>query len=239
MSIPKTVDSTLWSDSFTAILTDLENAPLTSFLTSTLLKVNWLRRWTGMEIYLLLQSICLLLQHINSFRIFLLDFPPVEDREVQLSNAGGPKQPINEPSNGSLCSQKSSLNPFILFIVLDFLKAPWQRAFYYESILECLKSSGKMRRLLLVRNCDSNKSKYINPGSQSVCLLLLQVMEMVLYLELVVLQICGICPVLGSYGRPCILKSINHIFETHNISCLSRIVTVKHFWKNSETWLGE
>uniref|UniRef100_A0A6N2MD80 Uncharacterized protein n=1 Tax=Salix viminalis TaxID=40686 RepID=A0A6N2MD80_SALVM len=42
-----------------------------------------------------------------------------------------------------------------------------------------------IRRLLLFRNCDSNKSKHINPEIQSVCLLLLQIMEMVLYLELV------------------------------------------------------
>ncbi|KAJ6739208.1 hypothetical protein OIU74_004049 [Salix koriyanagi] len=169
MSIPKTVDSTLWSDSFTAILTDLENAPLTSFphlvttsLSFTLFRLQfefcffvgerleenhaWLVEtvslfkkpnaasrvaltncffliayikhpvksklvkqmdWNG-DLFVATVNL-LLLQHINSFRIFLLDFPPVEDREVQLSNAGGAKQPINEPSNGSLCSQKSSL----------------------------------------------------------------------------------------------------------------------------------
>jgi nuclear pore complex protein Nup188 len=32
-----------------------------------------------------------------------------EDTEVQLSNGGGTKQAINELSNGSLCSKKSSL----------------------------------------------------------------------------------------------------------------------------------
>jgi len=45
--------------------------------------------------------------------------------------------------------------------------------------------------------CGSNKSKHMNPENKSVCLLLLQIMEMALYLELCVLQICGIRPVLG------------------------------------------
>lgn len=36
MSIPKTVDSSLRSDSFTAILTDLENASLSSDLSLSL-----------------------------------------------------------------------------------------------------------------------------------------------------------------------------------------------------------
>lgn len=45
--------------------------------------------------------------------------------------------------------------------------------------------------------CEANKPKHINPEIQSVCLLLLQIMEMALYLELCVLQICGIRPVLG------------------------------------------
>ena len=45
--------------------------------------------------------------------------------------------------------------------------------------------------------CGSSKSKHMNPEIKSVCLLLLQIMEMALYLELYVLQICGIRPVLG------------------------------------------
>lgn len=36
-------------------------------------------------------------------------FSAKEDTEVHLSNAGGTKQPINEPSNGSMYSKKSSL----------------------------------------------------------------------------------------------------------------------------------
>lgn len=45
--------------------------------------------------------------------------------------------------------------------------------------------------------CDANKIKLIQPEIQSLCLLLLQIMEMSLYLELCVSQICGIRPVLG------------------------------------------
>ncbi|KAG6777946.1 hypothetical protein POTOM_017788 [Populus tomentosa] len=45
--------------------------------------------------------------------------------------------------------------------------------------------------------CGSNKSRYINSEIQSVCLLLLPIMEMALYLEFCVLQICGRSPVLG------------------------------------------
>ncbi|KAK8501758.1 hypothetical protein V6N12_072895 [Hibiscus sabdariffa] len=45
--------------------------------------------------------------------------------------------------------------------------------------------------------CDGNRLKQIHSEVQQVCLLLLQTMEMALYLELCVLQICGIKPMLG------------------------------------------
>lgn len=45
--------------------------------------------------------------------------------------------------------------------------------------------------------CEANKLKKIEPEVQSTCLLLLQIMEMALYLEQCVSQICGIRPVLG------------------------------------------
>lgn len=45
--------------------------------------------------------------------------------------------------------------------------------------------------------CEANKLKQIQKDVQNVCCLLLQIMEMALYLELCVLQICGIRPVLG------------------------------------------
>ncbi|OIV99597.1 hypothetical protein TanjilG_17407 [Lupinus angustifolius] len=44
--------------------------------------------------------------------------------------------------------------------------------------------------------CEANKPR-VSPEIQSVCSLLLQILEMALYLELCVLQICGIRPVLG------------------------------------------
>ncbi|KAJ6692836.1 NUCLEOPORIN NUP188-like protein [Salix purpurea] len=103
-------------------------------------------------------------------------FSVKEDTEVHLSNAGGTKQPINEPSNGSMYSKKSSLldelmqyversnefidsNPRILLTVLDFLKALWQGAGHYISILECLKSSGKFWKQL--SNCISSDARLI------------------------------------------------------------------------------
>lgn len=45
--------------------------------------------------------------------------------------------------------------------------------------------------------CEANKLKQIPKEVQSTCCLLLQIMEMALYLELCVLQICGMRPVLG------------------------------------------
>lgn len=45
--------------------------------------------------------------------------------------------------------------------------------------------------------CEANRLKQIHSEVQSVCLLLIQILEMALYLELCVLQICGIRPVLG------------------------------------------
>ncbi|XP_055961923.1 uncharacterized protein LOC126683413 isoform X2 [Mercurialis annua] len=45
--------------------------------------------------------------------------------------------------------------------------------------------------------CNANKLKQIPPEIQDICLMLFQIMEMALYLELCVLQICGIRSVLG------------------------------------------
>ncbi|KAL4616065.1 hypothetical protein ACB092_07G172100 [Castanea dentata] len=45
--------------------------------------------------------------------------------------------------------------------------------------------------------CEANKSDRVHSEIKGVCCLLLQIMEMALYLELCVLQICGIRPVLG------------------------------------------
>ncbi|KAF3434642.1 hypothetical protein FNV43_RR21727 [Rhamnella rubrinervis] len=45
--------------------------------------------------------------------------------------------------------------------------------------------------------CEANKLKQVHNEVQSHCCLLLEIMEMALYLELCVLQICGIRPILG------------------------------------------
>lgn len=45
--------------------------------------------------------------------------------------------------------------------------------------------------------CETDKSKQIQPNTQAVCLLLLKIVEMALYLEHCVSQICGIRPVMG------------------------------------------
>lgn len=45
--------------------------------------------------------------------------------------------------------------------------------------------------------CEANRVKEIQIEVQSICCLLLQIMEMAMYLELCVHQICGIRPVLG------------------------------------------
>ncbi|PON83420.1 hypothetical protein TorRG33x02_208350 [Trema orientale] len=45
--------------------------------------------------------------------------------------------------------------------------------------------------------CEANKLKQIQKEVQNACYLLMQIMEMALYLELCVLQICGMRPVLG------------------------------------------
>lgn len=45
--------------------------------------------------------------------------------------------------------------------------------------------------------CEANKAKQIEPEIQTICGLLLKIMEMSLHLELCVSQICGIRPVLG------------------------------------------
>ncbi|GLT69634.1 hypothetical protein SLA2020_417700 [Shorea laevis] len=45
--------------------------------------------------------------------------------------------------------------------------------------------------------CEGNKLERIHSEVQDVCCLLVQIMEMALYLELCVVQICGIRPVLG------------------------------------------
>ncbi|XP_048491889.1 uncharacterized protein LOC104903976 isoform X2 [Beta vulgaris subsp. vulgaris] len=61
-------------------------------------------------------------------------------------------------------------------------------------ILHCLQDQ---TIAIVTEVCETNKSKQIQPDTQSVCLLLLNIVEMALYLEHCVSQICGIRPVLG------------------------------------------
>ncbi|XP_071723037.1 uncharacterized protein [Rutidosis leptorrhynchoides] len=51
--------------------------------------------------------------------------------------------------------------------------------------------------VIVAELCEANKSKQMDAEVQDVCLLLLQIMEMALYLELCVLQMCGIRPALS------------------------------------------
>ncbi|KAJ4826105.1 hypothetical protein Tsubulata_010953 [Turnera subulata] len=50
---------------------------------------------------------------------------------------------------------------------------------------------------IVLELCEANNLKQVEPEIQSVCVLLLQIMEMALYLELCVLRTCGIRPVSG------------------------------------------
>ncbi|KDP27581.1 hypothetical protein JCGZ_19586 [Jatropha curcas] len=80
--------------------------------------------------------------------------------------------------------------------------------------------------------CNANKSKQIHPEIQSVCLLLLQIMEMALYLELCVLQICGIRPVLGrveDFSKEVKLLLIameGHVFSKASVKSLKQIISL-------------
>ncbi|KAK4786245.1 hypothetical protein SAY86_002934 [Trapa natans] len=79
---------------------------------------------------------------------------------------------------------------------------------------------------------DGNKAKEMNPEVSSISLLLLQIMEMALYLELCVLQICGIRPVLGrvedfSKGvKPFIRALEGQDFLKTHLSSLKRIISL-------------
>ncbi|XP_056698928.1 uncharacterized protein [Spinacia oleracea] len=61
-------------------------------------------------------------------------------------------------------------------------------------ILHCLQDQ---TIAIVTEVCETDKSKQIQPNTQAVCLLLLKIVEMALYLEHCVSQICGIRPVMG------------------------------------------
>ncbi|MBA0862124.1 hypothetical protein Goshw_004762 [Gossypium schwendimanii] len=80
--------------------------------------------------------------------------------------------------------------------------------------------------------CETNRSKQIQSEVQQVCLLLLQTIEMALYLELCVLQICGIKPMLGrledvSREVKLLMKATEgHAFLKGSMKSLSRIISL-------------
>ncbi|EEF34096.1 conserved hypothetical protein [Ricinus communis] len=80
--------------------------------------------------------------------------------------------------------------------------------------------------------CNANKLKQVHPEIQDICLMLLQIMEMALYLELCVLQICGIRPVLGrvedfSKEIKLLLNAMEgHAFLKSSIRSLKQIVSL-------------
>ncbi|XP_058002713.1 uncharacterized protein LOC110643732 isoform X2 [Hevea brasiliensis] len=80
--------------------------------------------------------------------------------------------------------------------------------------------------------CNANKMKQVHPEIQSVCLLMLQIMEMALYLELCVLHICGIRPILGrvedfSKEVKLLLKAMEgQIFLKASVKSLKEIISL-------------
>ncbi|XVF00933.1 hypothetical protein REPUB_Repub04eG0044900 [Reevesia pubescens] len=80
--------------------------------------------------------------------------------------------------------------------------------------------------------CETNRLKQIHSEIQRVCLLLLQTMEMALYLELCVLQICGIRPVLGrvedfSKEVKLLIKATErHAFLKGSMNSLNQIISL-------------
>ncbi|XP_022146238.1 uncharacterized protein LOC111015501 isoform X2 [Momordica charantia] len=79
--------------------------------------------------------------------------------------------------------------------------------------------------------CDLNKSKHIDTEVQNFCCLMLRIMEMTLYLELCVVQICGIRPVLGrvedfSKEVKLLLKGVEgHAFLKQSVKSLKQILS--------------
>ncbi|XP_015893450.3 uncharacterized protein LOC107427578 [Ziziphus jujuba] len=79
--------------------------------------------------------------------------------------------------------------------------------------------------------CAANKLKQIPKQVQNICCLLLQIMEMALYLELCVLQICGIRPVLGRVEdfskavKQLIRATEGHAFLKGSVKSLKHIIS--------------
>ncbi|XP_062019836.1 uncharacterized protein LOC133736387 isoform X1 [Rosa rugosa] len=85
---------------------------------------------------------------------------------------------------------------------------------------------------IITELCEANRMKEIHIEIQSICCLLLQIMEMAMYLELCVLQICGIRPVLGrvedfSKEVKLLIKATeSHAFLKPSLKSLKQIMSV-------------
>ncbi|XP_062082237.1 uncharacterized protein LOC133788686 isoform X2 [Humulus lupulus] len=79
--------------------------------------------------------------------------------------------------------------------------------------------------------CEANKLNQIKKEIQNACCLLLQIMEMALYLELCVLQICGMRPVLGRVEdfskevKKLIRATEGHAFLKSSVKSLKQIIS--------------
>nr|XP_011457925.1 PREDICTED: uncharacterized protein LOC101300415 [Fragaria vesca subsp. vesca] len=85
---------------------------------------------------------------------------------------------------------------------------------------------------IITEVCEANRVKEIQIEVQSICCLLLQIMEMAMYLELCVHQICGIRPVLGrvedfSKEVKLLIKATEtHAFMKPSLKSLKQIMVV-------------
>uniref|UniRef100_A0A803NF80 Nucleoporin NUP188 homolog n=1 Tax=Cannabis sativa TaxID=3483 RepID=A0A803NF80_CANSA len=79
--------------------------------------------------------------------------------------------------------------------------------------------------------CEANKLNQIKKEIQNACCLLLQIMEMALYLELCVLQICGMRPVLGRVEdfskevKKLLRATEGHAFLKSSVKSLKQIIS--------------
>lgn len=80
--------------------------------------------------------------------------------------------------------------------------------------------------------CEVNRLKRVPKGVQSLCCLLLQISEMALYLELCVLQICGMRPVLGRVEdfskevKKMMKATEGHAFLKSSVTSLKHIISL-------------
>ncbi|KAL2937209.1 hypothetical protein RDABS01_020658 [Bienertia sinuspersici] len=161
---------------------------------------------------------------------------------------------VKDPANGSGVSRKSTYFSDtvavhiykITFLVLKFLLLQAKDAagraeelgfidlsHFPElpdpEILHCLQDQ---TIAIVTEVCETNQSKQIQPETQSVCLLLLKIVDMALYLEHCVSQICGIRPVMGRVEdfskqmRLLVRATEGHSFLKFSLKHLKQIVSI-------------